>query len=155
VRYVLENILNCPLSSHLIVCIAADGAGEYERGAYYSKKAHLIASDLKWAGLDSEWWRMSSKNYIIIQGKIERSSHYSDIKMKSLTKRQFIDAFSNKSGDIAIQFEGISTRLTTPWHDIIHASQSIMLFGDPVSQGRLFTSLIWKTKPQHLHHILC
>jgi hypothetical protein len=74
--------------------------------------------------------------------------------MKSLTKHQFIDAFSNESGDIAIRFEGISTRLTIPWHGIIHASQSIMLFGDPTSQGRSFTSLSWKMKPQHLHHIL-
>jgi hypothetical protein len=74
--------------------------------------------------------------------------------MKSLTKHQFIDAFSNEIGDIAIRFESISTWLTIPWRDIIHASQSIMLFGDPISQGCLFTSLFWKMKPQHLHHIL-
>ncbi len=60
-RYVLKDTLDCPVGSHFIVCVAADGAGEYERGAYYSKKAGIIANDLKWAGLDSEWWRMSSK----------------------------------------------------------------------------------------------
>jgi hypothetical protein len=97
---------------------------------------------------------MSSKKYIVIQGKIELSSHYSDIKMKSLTECQYIDAFSNESGDITIRFEGISTWLTIPWHDDIHASQSIMLFGDPISQGHSFETLFWKMKPQHLHHIL-
>ncbi len=146
--------MDCPVGSHFIDCIAADGAGEYERGADYSKKTRIIASDLKRAGCDSEWWRMSRKKYIVIQGKIERSSHYSDIKMKSLSKRQFIDVYSNESGDIVVWFEGISTWLTIPWRDIIHASQNIMLFGDPISQGRLFMSLFWKMKPQHLHHIL-
>jgi len=43
---------------------------------------------------------------------ITRSSHYDDIRMKSLSLRQFHDAFSNESGDVAIQFNGITTRLT-------------------------------------------
>jgi hypothetical protein len=97
---------------------------------------------------------MSGKKYMIIQGKIDQSSHYSDIKLKSLSKCQFINAFFNKSGDIAMQFEGVSTRLTIAWCDIIHASKSIMLFGDPSTQGCSFTSLFPKMKPQHSHHIL-
>jgi hypothetical protein len=71
---------------------------------------------------------------------MNQSSHYSDIKLKSLSKHQFIDAFFNENGDIAIQFEGISTWLKIPWGGIIHANKSIMLFGDPFTQGHLFTS---------------
>jgi hypothetical protein len=93
------------------------------------------------SGLDAVWWRMSGKKCMIIQGKIDQLSHYSDIKLKSLSKHQFIDAFFNGIGDIAMQFEGVSTQLTILWHEIIHASKSIMLFGD-FTQGRLFTSLL-------------
>jgi hypothetical protein len=96
--------LACPVGSRLIVCTAVDG-GELECGAYYAEKAHIIASDMKWAALDAKCWRMSSKNYMANQGKIDQLSHYSDIKMKSLAKHQFIDAFSDKSGDFAIWFE--------------------------------------------------
>jgi hypothetical protein len=60
-RYVLEDILDCPIGSRFIVCIATDRAGEYERGSYFSEKARIIASDLKRVGLDLEWWRMTSK----------------------------------------------------------------------------------------------
>ncbi len=91
---------------------------------------------------------------MVIQGKIDQSSHYSDIKMKSLSKHWFIDAFFNQSGDLAIWFENISTRLTIPWHDIIHSSQSIMLFGHQFSQGQSYTSCFQKMKAQHSHHIL-
>ena len=62
---------------------------------------------------------MSSKRYLVLQGRITRSWHYDDISTKSLTQRQFRDAFSNKSGDIAIQFDGIMTWLTVPWRDFI------------------------------------
>jgi hypothetical protein len=138
--YVLEDILDCPVDSRFIVCIAVD-RGDLEQGTYYAEKAKNVASDLKQAGLDAKWWRMSGKKYMVIQGKVDQSSHYSDIKLKSFSKHQFFDAFFNESGDIAIQFEGISTWLTIPLHDIIHGSKSIMLFGDPFTQGRSFTSL--------------
>jgi hypothetical protein len=70
-RYVpLEVILDCPVESRFIVCIAVDG-GDLEQGAYSAEKAKIIARDLKQAGLDAEWWRMSRKKYMIIQGKID------------------------------------------------------------------------------------
>jgi hypothetical protein len=47
----------------------------------------------------------------------------------------------------------MSTCFTVPWHDIIHASQTIMVFGYPFVQNRSFTSLFWKMKLQHAHHI--
>jgi hypothetical protein len=130
--YVLEDILDFPVQSCFIVCIALDGL-DLERGGYYAEKSKIIASELKRAGLDAEWWRMSGKKYLISQGKIDQSLHYSDIKMKTLSKHQFIDSFFRESGDIAIQFDGISTWLTIPWHDIIYASRSIMLFGHPLT----------------------
>jgi hypothetical protein len=92
---------------------------------------------------------------LVIQGRIDRTSHYDDIKKKSLSQRQFCHAFSNKSGDVAIRFYGISTRLTIPWRDFINASKCIMLFGFPFAQGRSFAKLFRKMKPQHAHHIFC
>ncbi len=61
--------------------------------------------------------------------------------------------FTNKGGDFALQFDDTSTCLTVPWHDIIHASQTIMVFGYPFAQNRSFTPLFWKMKLQHAHHI--
>ncbi len=57
------------------------------------------------------------------------SSHFSDIKMKSVSRCQFVDAFKNESGDLAMRFDGISSRLTIPWRNVVHASRTIMIFG--------------------------
>jgi len=73
--------------------------------------------------------------------------------MKSLTLRQFRDAFSNESGDVAIQFNGITTRLTVPWRDFINLSRCIMLFGFPFEHGRSIAKIFRKMKAQHAHHI--
>jgi hypothetical protein len=153
-RYVLEDIFDCPVGSRFSVCIAAEDNDD-DRCRYYLETAKVIESDLSREGLPVETWRMSSKRYLVIQGRIDRTSHYNDIKMKSLSQRQFHNAFSNESGDVAIRFDGISTRLTKPWRDFIHASRCIMLFSFPFAQGRSFAKLFRKMKPQHAHHIFC
>jgi hypothetical protein len=152
--YILEDVLDCPVGSQFLMCISAD-TGDFERGAYYSKMAHLIASEIKLAGIEAEWWKMLGRKFIVLQGIIKRSSHFSDIKMKSVSRCQFVDAFVNRGGDIAMEFNSISSRLTIPWHDIIHASSTVMLFGSQFDQGQSFTSLFCKMKAQHAHHILC
>jgi len=86
-----------------------------KRSKYYSETARAIQSDFRSEGLPVEMWRMSSKRYLVLQDRIMRSSHYGEISMKSLTQCQFRYAFSNESGDIAIQFDGITTQLTIPW----------------------------------------
>ena len=73
--------------------------------------------------------------------------------MKALSRRQFIGAFHNERGDFAFRFEGSSTRLTIPWHSIINASETVMLFGYPFLQGHLFAELFRKMQVQHAHHI--
>jgi hypothetical protein len=153
-RYILEDILDCPVNSCLMVCVSADRAN-LERGDYYAEKALIIADKIKRAGLETESWRMSGRRYIVIQGILDRSSHYSDIKIKSVSRRQFVDAFENESGDLAMRFDGISSRLTIPWRGVVHASRTIMIFGVQFDQVRSFTSLFRKMKPQHAHHILC
>jgi len=100
-RYVLEDILDCPIGSRFIVCIAAEDNDD-DRCRYYTDTAQIIKSDLSREGLPVETWRMSSKWYLVIQGRIDRTSHYDDIKMKSLSQCQFRHAFSNESGDVAI-----------------------------------------------------
>jgi len=150
--YVLEDILDCPVGSRFIVCIVAEDNDD-DRCRYYTDTAKIFQSDLSRDGLPVETWRMWSNRYLVIQGRIDRTSHYDDIKMKSLSQRQFCHAFSNESGDVAIRFDGISTRLTIPWRDFINASRCIMLFGFPFAQGQLFAKLFQKMKPQHAHHI--
>ena len=121
-RYILEDILDCPVGSRFIVCIATEDNDD-EPSKYYSETVRAIQSDFRSEGLPVETWRMSSKRYLVLQGRITRSSHYDDISMKSLTQRQFRDAFSNKSGDVVIQFNGITTWLTVPWRDFINVSR--------------------------------
>jgi len=151
-QYILEDILDCPVGSRFIVCIVTEDNND-KWSKYYSETARLIQSDFRCKGLPVETWRMSSKRYLVLQGRITRSSHYDNISMKSLTQCQFCDAFSNDSGDVAIQFDGITTRLTVPWHDFINVSRRIMLFGLLFEQGRSFAKLFWKMKAQHAHHI--
>ena len=151
-RYILEDILDCPVGSRFIVCIATEDNDD-ERSKYYSETARAIQSDFRSKGLPVETWRMSSKRYLVLQGRITRSSHFDDISMKSLTQRQFPDAFSNDSGDAAIQFDGIMTRLTVPWCDFINVSRCIMLFGFPFEHGRSIAKIFRKMKAQHAHHI--
>jgi hypothetical protein len=151
-RYILEDILDCPVGSRFIVCIATEDNDD-ERSKYYSETARAIQSDFRSKGLPVEMWRMSSKRYFVLQGMITRSSHYDDISMKILTQRQFRDAFSNESGDVAIQFNGITTRLTVPWRDFINVSRYIMLFGFPFEHGQSFAKIFRKMKAQHAHHI--
>ena len=98
---------------------------------------------------------MCGRRYFVRQARLDRSSHYSEIKMKAVSSRQFLDAFYNEGGDFAFQFEGTPTKLTVLWCGIINASKTIMLFGAPFSQGRFFPELFRKKKAQHAHHIFC
>jgi hypothetical protein len=75
---------------------------------------------------------MHSICYFVWQACLDHLSHYSDIKIKSVTRRQFIDAFNIKGGDFAFQFDNTSTHMMVSWNDIIHASQKIMVCGYPL-----------------------
>ncbi len=47
------------------MCISAD-AGDFEHGVYYSEMAHLIASELKLAGVEAsggKCWDVSSSSF--------------------------------------------------------------------------------------------
>jgi hypothetical protein len=97
-RYILEDLLDCPVNSHFMVCVSADSTN-LEHGDYYAKKATMIANKLKCAGLETKLWRISGQKYIVIHGMLDRSSHFFDIKLKSISRRQFVDAFENESGN--------------------------------------------------------
>ena len=97
---------------------------------------------------DCEFWKMYGRHYFV-RHTLDLSSHYSDIKMKALSQRWFVEAFHNKSGDFAFRFEGSSTRLTIPLRDIINESKTVMLFSYPFLQGRSFVELFCKMKVQH------
>ena len=76
-RYILEDILDCPVGSRFIVCIATEDNDD-KLSKYYSETARAIQSDFRSKGLPVEMWRMSSKRYLVLQGMITRSSHYDD-----------------------------------------------------------------------------
>ena len=59
-------------------------------------------------------------------------------KIKSMSRHQFVDAFKNEGGNFAMHFDGIFSQLTIPWHDDIHASRIIMIFGVQFNQGQSF-----------------
>ena len=59
-RYVLEDILDCPVGSRFIVCIVAEDNND-DRCRYYTNTATIIESNLSRKGLPVETWRMSSK----------------------------------------------------------------------------------------------
>jgi hypothetical protein len=82
--YILEDILDCPVGSRFIVCIATEDNND-ELSKYYLETARAIQSDFRSKGLPIETWRMSSKRNLVLQGRITRSSRYDDISMKSLT----------------------------------------------------------------------
>jgi hypothetical protein len=46
-----------------------------------------------------------------------------------------VDAFNNEGWNFAMQFDGISSQLTIPWHNVIHASRTIMIFGVQFDQS--------------------
>ena len=59
-RYVLEDILDCPVGSRFIVCIAAEDNDDIWC-RYYTDTTKIIKRDLSREGLHVETWRMSSK----------------------------------------------------------------------------------------------
>ena len=131
-RYTWRVSLIARQAAGFILCIATDAA-DVERGEYYSNKASLIANEIHLAKGECEYWKMCGRRYFVRQARLDRSSHYSEIKMKAVSSCQFLDAFDNDGGDFAFQFEGTPTKLTVPWCDIIYASKTIMLFGAPFS----------------------
>jgi hypothetical protein len=70
-QFILEDILDCPINSHFIVCIAANGAN-LKHGDICTEKDSTIADKLKRAGLEIKLWRMTGQKYIVIQGKLDQ-----------------------------------------------------------------------------------
>jgi hypothetical protein len=65
-RYILEDILDCPVNScFIIVCLAANG-DNLECGDYFTEQAVTNTHELKWAGLETKLWRMTGWKYIVI-----------------------------------------------------------------------------------------
>jgi hypothetical protein len=76
-------------------CIATDAA-DVAQGEYYSNTVSLIANEIRLAKGECEYWKMCGQCYFVRQARLDRSSHYSEIKMKAVSSRQFLDAFYNK-----------------------------------------------------------
>jgi hypothetical protein len=123
------------------MCIATDGAN-LEHGEYYLDKAKTTANEVQRSNENCEHWRMYGQHYFIQQAHLDCSSHYSDIKMNAFLQPLFVDAFTNEGGDFALQFDNTSTHLAVPWHDIIHASQTIMVYWVSLRTEQIFYTFV-------------
>jgi hypothetical protein len=62
--YILEDLLDCPVGSQFIVCIATDGAN-LEHGEYYSDKTKTIANEVEWSKGNCEHWGIYGQRYFV------------------------------------------------------------------------------------------
>jgi hypothetical protein len=128
-HYVLENVLGCPVGCRLIVCIRADlDANANGTKVSYSNQAKFISASRKECSIKTKSWRMSGKQYIIMQGCIIQATLHNEFISKMLLRSRFKCYYENRSGDIGVVFDGSSAILSVPWHDIINYSHIIMFF---------------------------
>ncbi len=57
-QYVLEDLLSCPVGSHLIVCIRVGATGNPTKLSYSKQVMHIV-EQRKHSGLNSKRWRMA------------------------------------------------------------------------------------------------
>ena len=69
---------------------------------------------------------MAGDSFNVMQGILIRSTLHHGVVSKSLLRRIFTKYFFNKSRDFGISFDGCTTILSMPWHDVIHCAQLLM-----------------------------
>ena len=160
-QYVLEDLLSCPGGSCLIVCIWVGATGNPTKLSYSEQGMHIVKQQ-KRSSLNSERWCMASDSFNGMQGILIRSMLHHEVVSKSLSYGLFTKYFFNKSGDFGISFDGYTTILSVPWHDVIHCAQVLIFLakasishalGDWYSDSSripnmlttYFGSLLWNT----------
>jgi len=124
-RYVLEDLLSCPVGCCIIVCVRSGAHGNPTEKSY-SDQAKSIASSRNGQGITTELWRMSGEMYHVLQGTICRSTLREEVTSKNLSKSRFLKYFNNRSGDFGISFDGTRQVLSVPWRDMIEYSNIVM-----------------------------
>ena len=66
-RYILEDLLHCPVGSRFIVCIAMD-VDNIVHGDFYSDKANTIVNEIRIVNAGNcEFWKMYGQRYFVRQ----------------------------------------------------------------------------------------
>jgi hypothetical protein len=105
-RYVLEDLLSCPVGSRLIVCMRV-GATRNPTELSYSEQAMHIVEERKRCGLNSERWHMAGDSFHVMQGILIRSTLHHEVLSKSLSRGLFTKYFFNRRGDFGITMQRV------------------------------------------------
>ena len=95
-RYVFEDLLSCPVGSRIIVCIRSGVEGDPTETSY-SDQAKSITSCWNKSGIAKELWQMARDQYLILQGKLFRSTMHDEVMSGNLSQSRFKKCFANNS----------------------------------------------------------
>ncbi len=153
--YVLEDVLGCPVGCQLDVCIQADpDADANGTKVSYSDQTKLISASTKECSIKTKSWKMSGKQYILMQGCIVQATLHDKLVSKMLSWSRFKCYYKNRSGNIGVVFDRSSAILSVLWQNIINYSHIIMFFGKQFDQSFLFGPVFrFKTDPEYAHHV--
>ena len=71
---------------------------------------------------------MAGDSFNVMQGILIRSTLHHEVVSKSLSRDLFTKYLFNRSSDFGISFDGYTTILSIPWHDVIHCAQVLLFF---------------------------
>lgn len=152
-RYILEDLLSRQVGCRLIVCIRASTTGNPTEISYSDQALHLV-QQRKNSGHTTETWRMAGAAYHVMQGTLIRATMHNELMSTKLSTSRFTKSFFNKVGDFGFSFDGCTTILSVPWHDVIHCSNVIMFFGKSFDQSRPWGPVFrFKSDPEYAHHV--
>ena len=99
---------------------------------------------------------MAGDQYIVLQGKLTRSTMPNELMSGNLSQSRFLKCFNNLSGDFGISFEGTTHILLVPWRDVVQYCKAIMFFAKQFNQQRPGGPVFrFKNDPEYTHHVFC
>ena len=104
--------------------------------ALYTNQALHIVEQWKRNNQTTETWRMAGDAFYVMQGTLIRATLHDQLVSNKLLTSYFRKSFFNKDGAFGFSFEGCATKLSVPWHDVIHCSNVIMLENASISHIR-------------------
>jgi len=152
-RYVFEDLLSCPVGSRIVVCIRSGVEGDPTETSY-SDQAKCITSCRSESEIATESWRMAGNQYLVLQGKLFRSTMHDEVMSGNLSQSRFEKCFANLSGDFGISFEGTKNILSVPWCNVVQYCNVVMFFGKQFDQTRPWGPVFrFKNDPEYAHHV--
>jgi hypothetical protein len=93
-RYVLKDVLSCPISCRIIVCICYGAKGDPTEESYSNQERHIV-NWRKENGFQTESWRMAGDSFYVKQGTISRATLCNEIQSGNLSWSRFLKYFTN------------------------------------------------------------